>query len=76
MMNWGVILKISKYFLKWAPPPLPPPPPVSQVTNDQPLKKTNRILHNIAAFYQKSIFGGINSKTKQIKLVTTTAQRI
>ena len=51
----------------------PPSPPVSQVTNDQPLKKTNRILHNIAAFYQKSIFGGINSKTKQIKLVTTTA---
>ena len=76
-MNWGVSLKISKDFSKWAPPPHPPPPPpVSQVTNDQPLKKTNRILHNIAAFYQKSIFGGINSKTKQIKLVTTTAQRI
>ena len=49
------------------------PPPPSKVTNDQPLKKTKRILHNLAAFYQKSIFGGINSKTKQIKLVTTTA---
>ena len=48
-------------------------PPTSLVTNDQPLKKTNRILHNLAAFYQKSIFGGINSETKQIKLVTTTA---
>ena len=43
------------------------PPPPSQVTNDEPPKKTNRILHNLAAFYQKSIFGGINSKTKQIK---------
>ena len=51
----------------------PPPPDASQVTNDQPLKKTNRILHNLAAFYQKSIFGRINSKAKQIKLVTTTA---
>ena len=49
------------------------PPPPSKVTNDQPLKKTKRILRNLAAFYQKSIFGGINSKTKQIKLVTTTA---
>lgn len=43
------------------------PSPPSQVTNDEPPKKTNRILHNLAAFYQKSIFGGINSKTKQIK---------
>ena len=72
-MNWGVSLTIFKDFSKWAPPPLPPPPPASQVTNDQPLKKTKRILHNLAAFYQKSIFGRINSKTKQIKLVTTTA---
>lgn len=42
-------------------------PRPSQVTNDEPPQRTNRILHNLAAFYQKSIFGRINSKTKQIK---------
>ena len=52
-------------FLEIGHSPLPHHP--SQVTNDQPPKKTNRILHNFAAFCQKSMFGGINSKTKQIK---------
>ena len=36
-------------------------PHSSQVTIKLPVrKKTNRILHNLAAFYQKSTFGGIS----------------
>ena len=50
-------------------------PHPSQVTNDEPPQRTNRILHNLAAFYQKSILILVGSIQKQNKLkpVTTTA---
>ena len=72
-MNWGGQFENLLRFLEMGTATTPPPPAPSQVTNDQPLKKTNRILHNLAAFYHYLYLVGSIQKQNKLKPVTTTA---